>query len=156
MQRHSDSYNNLCIAQNFIINKPHCTCVRGLLDGYIELRRQQSDNAVAGEALKLSVGVVVKHIDRRYPIFYSTVLTEQCTCTTLSEEKANIEGSFHSTSVGKQSINQSWRPQPSSTPGTPVLLVGHTDFQLYVGKHWHEKHVGRLLQEADLVILIVV
>ena len=29
-----------------------------------------------------------------------------------------------------QSINQSWRPQPSSTPGTPVLLVGHTDFQL--------------------------
>ena len=28
-----------------------------------------------------------------------------------------------------QSINQSWRPQPSSTPGTPVLLVGHTDLR---------------------------
>ena len=28
-----------------------------------------------------------------------------------------------------QSINQPWRPQPSSTPGTPVL-VGHEEFQL--------------------------
>ena len=37
------------------------------------------------------------------------------------------------------SINPSWRPQRSSTPGTPVLLIGHTEFQLslVVSSHIH-------------------
>ena len=29
-----------------------------------------------------------------------------------------------------QSINQSWQPQPSSTPGISFLLVGHAESQL--------------------------
>ena len=36
------------------------------------------------------------------------------------------------TSVCNCSINQSWQPQPSSTPGTPVLLVGQAEIACYL------------------------